>query len=467
MPQLLAPLSVLFAALSLAAAGCLGSGREAPPPASEALTAAPAPPEPPRALPDADPKSLQESLLYEGDNQDVAKLAAATLLGALRDPGSGRALAHALSMERNGAVRVTAARALGSLGTPEAFEALRTALSDPDPAVRLAVVEGLGRVGTPEAIGLLVETAGRARGPEALAALDALGASRGLGSGAALGTVDAGDPARFVVQPVVPADPALSRTLYVDASEGDDESGSGAEAAPFRTLSRAVRELRRGMGDRVLATGGAHELPFREELSIPVHASGLPGSPTVLGAWPGRPLPVLDGARDGAPGEPGMETGVHVAASWFRVEDFTVRHYQASGIHLNGVTGSAIVRCTAERCDRHGLFAYYSPESSIIEPRVRGCFNQGISVRSSPRTVVVGGRSDGNGIDGLLLLQGSEGVVVSGFEARGNRRGIAFIERSGGGRVIGVSLHGNREGDLVREGGLQVEVLGSEIGQTR
>jgi len=206
-----------------------------------------------------------------------------------------------------------------------------------------------------------------------------------------------------------------------------------------------VTKLRPGVGDRIYATAGDENKPFREEVIIPPYASGTPFRPTTIAAWPGQPPPVLDGAYADAPGKPAMAVGIHVGAPYVHLRGLTVRHYSESGIDMHNSTGNVVADCTAERCGRHGIFAYYSPDSSIVNPTVSECDAQGISLRSSPGTVVLGGSSNNNGIDGLLVLQESDRVVVDGLTAQGNARGIAFVFGSDQGRVFRSNVSGNRQ----------------------
>ena len=249
-----------------------------------------------------------------------------------------------------------------------------------------------------------------------------------------------------------------ARTWFVDASKGNDD-GDGSTSEPFRSLSRAVRELRGGAGDSVLASSGSEGRVFHEEVSIRPEQSGTPGRPTTIAAWPDQPPPILDGALTGKPGEPGLKTGLHVGASFVQVRGLTVRNYVENGIQLNGSTGNMVIDCRVEGCDRHGIFAYYSPGSTVLRADVQGCFNQGISVRNSPGTAVLGGRSDGNGIDGLLLLHNSDDVLIERFTATGNKRGVALTTGSNGVRIIGARLRGNSQYDLAIEPGCDAALV--------
>ena len=217
-----------------------------------------------------------------------------------------------------------------------------------------------------------------------------------------------------------------------------------------------------GRGDHVLATAGARDEPFREEVALrPVHG-GVPGRPTVIGPWPGRRPPHLDGHRgDGAPP---LESGFSVGASWTRVEGFTVRGFSQNGIAAMHSHHVVIADCSAVACGRHGFFAYHAPHTTFVRPRARRSEAQGISIRSSPHSAVLGGSSEDNGIDGLLLLRGSDDVVVHGLRATANRRGVALIYGSDRAQLSGLQLIGNERMDLDLCNNCSAFVVDSQIG---
>ena len=475
----------MYAALLLVVAGCgapaPGSGDPGPPaqapespssdpihdppPVSGLPTAFPSPPadlagqlwaspSAPRAGLEVDGDALRAVLRDPSDKIDVEKRHAAVLLGAARAVAALPDLHDALVRERGPGVKAAVAGALGAIGDARSLVPLWDALRDRSLAVRLASIGALGRLDLPACVPPLAALAGH-RGDEARAALLALGGMKTPAASEALAALPTRAVADLADLPVVEAS---GRTVHVDATAGDD-AGPGTAEAPFRTLSRGVLELRPGAGDTLLATGGARSVPFREEVDVLPQSSGTAGAPTVLKAWPGRTPPVLDGELAGRPGEPGMGIGLHIGASWVRVEGFTVRHYRESGIDLSGSEGNVLVGCTAERCERHGLFVYYSVGATLVEPTVRDCAAQGISVRSSPGTVIVGGTSMNNGIDGLLLLQDSDDVVVDGLVTSGNARGIAFTTGSNRGRVLRVTVEGNRDAGIAIEADSDATVL--------
>ena len=411
-------------------------------------------------LPDLEHNELIATLCHPNDKDDARKRHAAILLGLAKYQPASSCLSEVLRHERNPTVRAAATRAIGKISGEAAQAHLEHALLDPHAEVRVAAVHALARIHTRWAVDILAKLAQR-DGPEALAAL------RGLAETPAgqilLKQIPLGPASRFR-EPIGPASDLEALRWHVDASAGDD-SNDGSAQHPFRSLSRAVRELRQGAGDHVLATSGELGKSFHEEVSINPDHSGTAARLTQMTAWPGRPAPILDGALPGQPREPGLTTGIHVGASYVRISGFTVRHFVENGIALNGSTGNIIEDCKVERCDRHGIFAYYSPSSTIVRPEVRGCRHQGISIRSSPHTVVIGGLSANNGFDGLLLLQDSDDVLISGLRATGNKRGIAATSHSDGARLVGVNLQGNTQDDLYFDLDSSVIVIDSTVGE--
>jgi len=411
------------------------------------------------SLPGINTAALIDVLCHASDKDDAAKRHSAILLGMIRDTANTDCLHQVLRRERNPSVRAAAARSLGEIGAASSLPELDNALLDPHRQVRIAAIQALSEFGDKSPIKSLRRLAS-GEGPEALVALRALARTR---QGRELLSELPHSPASRFRVPMTPVSTLDGRRWYVDASAGNDDA-EGSEEAPFRTLTRAVRELRGGAGDHLLATSGYQGLVFHEEVSITPDRSGTIDRPTVVSAWPGHPRPILDGALPERPDQPGLTTGIHVGASFVRVVGFTVRHFVENGISLNGSTGNVIEDCKVERCDRHGIFAYYSPRSTIVRPEVRNCQHQGISIRSSPHTAVIDGLSEANGFDGLLLLQDSDDVLISGLRASGNKRGIAATSHSDGARLVDVLLQGNTQDDLYFDEDCPVTLVNSTIG---
>ena len=411
-------------------------------------------------LPGLNLSELIAGLCDPSDKDDEGKRHAAILLGIVRHGPATDCLHQVLRQERNPSVRAAAVRALAEIRDTTSLPEIENALLDPKSEVRVAAVEALGHFSGTASLDSLTKTANQT-GPEALAALKALARTQ---QGRLLIKQLPYAPASRFREPHTAESTLNAHVWYVDASSGDDED-DGSKEDPFRSLGRAVRELRGGAGDQLLATSGDQGISFHEEVSISPERSGTPTRPTRIEAWPGRPAPILDGALPERAGEPGLTTGIHVGASFMQIRGFTVRHYVENGISLNGSTGNVIEDCIVERCDRHGIFAYYSPNSTIVQPQVRGCLHQGISIRSSPQTVVLGGLSQDNGFDGLLLLQDSDDVLISGLRASGNKRGIAATSNSNGARLIGVSLNSNTQDNLYFDKDCPVTLVDSTIGK--
>lgn len=87
--------------------------------------------------------AVELSLEALEDPEFFVRMTAARLLGELGDPVAVPALAERLRYDEDWHVRQRAAEALGRIGGPEAAEALTEGLDDPLKEVRLASVEGL------------------------------------------------------------------------------------------------------------------------------------------------------------------------------------------------------------------------------------------------------------------------------------------------------------------------------------
>jgi hypothetical protein len=82
-----------------------------------------------------------------------------------------------------------------------------------------------------------------------------------------------------------PADATAARSLYVDPARGDD-AAAGSQEAPWKTLTRAARDLR--PGDVLYLRGGV----YHEHVTL--RLAGTAGQPITIRAVPNE-LPVLDG----------------------------------------------------------------------------------------------------------------------------------------------------------------------------
>ncbi len=416
---------------------------------------------PPRKVAGIDPAGLPELLTYPDDDRDVEKRFAAVMIGITRELSGIEALNDKVIADRSPAVRAACAWAIGEIADPSGIEPLERTLRDASAAVRAAAVEALGRYDDPNALSILAKLSESGKGPLAMAALRSIAWKDTPTRHQLLSKIEPGDPHRFVA-PGQPFSQAVGKIWYVDAASGNDNA-NGSEDAPFQSIGRAITELRAGAGDRIYASSGKAALPFRESVDIPADRSGTSGAPTVIAAWPGKSPPVLDGAKAESPDTPFLEDGIHISASFVRVNGFTVRHYKDSGIDIDGGTGCVVSNCVVQKCDRHGIFLYYAPASAIVNADVSQCNFQGISIRTSPKAAVLGGRSTGNGIDGLLFLWDSDDALVDNFTASGNQRGIGFIRGSHGGRIFRSKLTGN-VADIGIEADCSAELIDTMVG---
>ena len=131
-------------------------------------------------------------------------------------------------------------------------------------------------------------------------------------------------PWAAVVRTQPDAVPAGSGPTIVVSTTGDDTSGTGSEANPYRTISRAVQELRPGV--TVLVRGGV----FQEQVNIsPADSIGSATDPMTIAAWPGE-APVIEG-------ELLRKYGILVGR-WGK----TLTNLVLRGLHIRNTLGSSI-----------------------------------------------------------------------------------------------------------------------------
>ncbi len=410
------------------------------------------------AAPVADWKSPDYAKIFgdPDDEKDHEKRLTAYMIGVRRVKSAMPILNGVVTSHRSPLVREAAAWALGRIGDYASIAPLEKAMADPDPRVRAAAIDAIGNYDVTDTFAMLEKIANGPAGDEALLATKALASKNDPTRGPYLARVKANRPDRFLARGK-PLTAKEGKSYYVDATSGSDKN-PGTQSQPFKTMDRAIKAVAGASGDRVFATSGDKQEPFRESVDVPPDKSGVVNQPTFLGAWPGRPAPVIDLSRKGKPGQTPSQVGLRVRASYVEVRGFVVRGAY-SGIDIDGARGCVVAECTVERCLRHGIFFYYSPEGTIIDPRVSDTDFQGISVRSSPRAVVIGGRSINNKVNGLLFLWESDDALVHDFTAQGNQFGIGFIHGSNAARVIRAKFEKNRDADVYTDADSDAQMI--------
>lgn len=410
------------------------------------------------AAPVADWKSPDYAKIFgdPDDEKDHEKRLTAYMIGVRRVKSAMPILNGVVTSHRSPLVREAAAWALGRIGDFASIAPLEKAMTDPDPRVRAAAIDAIGNYDVTDTFAMLEKIANGPAGDEALLAMKALASKADPTRGPYLARVKASRPDRFLARGK-PLTAKQGNSFYVDATAGSDKN-PGTLSKPFKTMDRAIKAIAGASGDRVFATSGDKQTPFRESVDVPPDKSGLLNQPTFLGAWPGRPAPIVDLTKKGKPGGTPDKVGIRVRASYTEVRGFVVRGAY-SGIDIDGARGCVVAECTVERCLRHGIFFYYAPEGTIIDPRVSDTDFQGISVRSSPKAVVIGGRSINNKVNGLLFLWESDDALVHDFTAQGNQFGIGFIHGSNAARVIRAKFDKNRDADVYTDADSDAQMI--------
>jgi parallel beta-helix repeat protein len=179
-------------------------------------------------------------------------------------------------------------------------------------------------------------------------------------------------------------------TLYVDGSSPNcSNSGTGAQGAPFCTISAAVAKV--APGQTVQVAGGT----YSEKVTIA--KSGTSSAPIVVTAAPGASVTVT-GAANGF---------VISGRSWVTVKGFTVVNTSDYGIT---VSSSSSITISNDDVSHAGVQA-------------SGLTRAGIRLNNSTDSLITGNKSHDNSYAGIMVTGGS-GNEVRGNETFGNARGF-------------------------------------------
>jgi parallel beta-helix repeat protein len=199
---------------------------------------------------------------------------------------------------------------------------------------------------------------------------------------------------------VAHASTSAPRILYVDrANPACSNSGSGAAAHPFCTISAAARRVRAGQTVRVAAG------IYRE--SVVVKVSGTRKKPVVFTAA-GRGAVIVRGRTDGF---------TISRQHWVTVNGFTVTHTRSYGIW---VLNSSFITISENHVSHSGRQA-------------RGLARSGIYLDNTRSSLVVGNVADYNTYAGILLAGGSARNEVRGNTTFANASG--YVRQAPGIRV--------------------------------
>lgn len=240
-----------------------------------------------------------------------------------------------------------------------------------------------------------------------------------------------------------------AEVYYVDRSHpAASDAGPGTEAAPWRTILKAVKTAR--AGQTVLIKAGSY--PEQEGGRVTVANSGTPGNPIIFAAYPGQ------------------ERQVVIPAATFRIRGKS--HIVVRGIKVTGVTSTTSPQG----------FSVEGPGSDITLTgnETYGTYSSGISVWGVPWSTdptdyqhlfnvviennLVRRACDGGYNEFITVANGVNNVIVrnneiteSGSTALGGE-GIDFKEGVFGGQIQGNYVH-----DLVKVG-IYLDAAGVGIG---
>jgi parallel beta-helix repeat protein len=241
--------------------------------------------------------------------------------------------------------------------------------------------------------------------------------------GAACGGDSNSDPAD---PPATTAPPADDATSYVDP-QGDDEA-AGTMAAPWRTLGRAVEELR--PGDVVLVRSGTYAE------NVDIARGGTGAEPVTVRAFPGE-QPLLTGRLKVA--------ADHVRVSGLIVEGRTPTNPTDVAVYVSGAVDVQLIRNEIRRAGQSGIFVGDgSSRTQIVSNWIHdngrnALLDHGIYVENAADTLVannVVGSNVGYGIQlypdaddsvvtqNTVVRNGRSGVIVGGEETTSDRNSI-------------------------------------------
>lgn len=253
-----------------------------------------------------------------------------------------------------------------------------------------------------------------------------------------------------VVPPVGINDLRLgAEVYYVDRSHpAANDAGPGTEAAPWRTVLKAVKTAR--AGHTVLIKAGSY--PEHESGRVSVANSGTPGNPIIIAAYPGHERQVvIPGATFRIRGRShvvvrGIKvTGVDSTTSGrgFSIEgpgsDITLSGNETYGTHSSGISVWGVPWSTDPTNYQH-LFNVVI-ENNLVRRACDGGYNEFITVA--------------NGVNNVIVRNNE--LTESGNTARGGE-GIDFKEG-----VFGGLIHGNYVHDIEKVG-IYLDAAGVGIG---
>jgi parallel beta-helix repeat protein len=243
---------------------------------------------------------------------------------------------------------------------------------------------------------------------------------------ALVATACSGDSSDSADPPPTTAPAVDGATYYVDP-QGDDEA-HGTRSRPWRTLGRAVEELR--PGDVVLVRAGTYPE------NVDVTRGGTGAAPVTVRASPGEE-PLLTGR---------LKIGAdHVRVSGLVIEGRTPTNPRDVAVYVSGAVDVQLVRNEIRRAGQSGIFVGDgSSRTQIVSNWIHDngrneLLDHGIYVEDAADTLIannVVGANVGYGIQlypdaddsvvtqNTVVRNGRSGVIVGGEETTSDRNSI-------------------------------------------
>ena len=280
---------------------------------------------------------------------------------------------------------------------------------------------------------------------------------------------------------------APAATLFIDSANGNDAAG-GTQAAPFKTISRALKQAK--LGDRIQLAPGTYSATSGEVFPL-----AIPAGVTVIGNEATKGAGIL------------INGSGSFASKTFAGQNITLR--METNAQLRGVTvtnpatrgtgvwiestNPVIINCTFTNCKREGIFATGTASPAVYdnvairndangfsivrnakgEWRRNVCQNTGFgfSIGDQAAPLLAENRVFENR-SGILLGQECRPVLRSNVVERNTSEGLTIIDRAfpdlGKGQDPGGNIfRGNTEFDINNATATRLLCVGNQINPAR